>query len=100
MLGDYGTNMVAPAMPIVMQKNRSSSACSRSTSIAEFKYSKYFSVLRPDRRPGRRYGRCLPGRSKTEHQAHDVGDRCAEDAEFSRNAADGTRAVKTPRSSG
>src|SRR6266480_4367697 len=41
----YATNMVAPAMPVVMQKNKVFPALFALDANAEFKYPKYFSVL-------------------------------------------------------
>src|SRR3954466_8822389 len=41
----YATNMVAPAMPVVMQKNKVFPSLFALDANAEFKYPKYFSVL-------------------------------------------------------
>src|SRR2546421_4744665 len=41
----YATNMVAPAMPVVMQKNKVFPALFALDANGEFKYPKYFSVL-------------------------------------------------------
>ena len=44
-LGGYATNMVAPAMPVVMQKNKTFISLFALDVNDEFKYPKYFSVL-------------------------------------------------------
>ena len=44
-VGGYATNMVAPAMPVVMQKNKVFPSLFALDANAEFKYPKYFSVL-------------------------------------------------------
>src|SRR5580765_3394993 len=41
----YATNMVAPAMPVVMQKNKVFPSLFALDANAEFKYPKYFSLL-------------------------------------------------------
>ena len=44
-VGGYATNMVAPAMPVVMQKGKTFISLFALEVNAEFKYPKYFSVL-------------------------------------------------------
>src|ERR1700730_15517709 len=44
-VSSYATNMVAPAMPVVMQKNKTFVSLFALDVNAEFKYNKYFSVL-------------------------------------------------------
>src|SRR5664279_323167 len=44
-LGGYATNMVAPAMPIIVQKKKTFISLFALDVNAEFKYPKYFSVL-------------------------------------------------------
>ena len=44
-VGGYATNMVAPAMPVIMQKNKTFISLFALDVNAEFKYPKYFSVL-------------------------------------------------------
>src|SRR6202035_676442 len=44
-VGGYATNMNAPAMPVVMQKNKTFISLFALDVNAEFKYPKYFSVL-------------------------------------------------------
>ena len=44
-VSSYATNMIAPAMPVVMQKNKFFLSLFGLDVNAEFKYPKYFSVL-------------------------------------------------------
>src|SRR4051794_4303803 len=44
-VGGYATNMVAPALPVVMQKNKTFISLFALDVNHEFKYPKYFSVL-------------------------------------------------------
>src|SRR4051794_35043223 len=44
-VGGYATNMVAPALPVVMQKNKTFFSLFALDVNHEFKYPKYFSVL-------------------------------------------------------
>jgi branched-chain amino acid transport system substrate-binding protein len=44
-VGPYGTNMIAPAMPVVMQKNKLFISLFGTAVNEKFKYPKYFSML-------------------------------------------------------
>jgi len=88
----YATNMVAPAMPIVMQKGKTFVSLFALDVNNEFKYPKYFSVLPtgPDTKPSFTDGFfqvALQQNPKPTTVA-----LAAEDAEFSRNACEGARA--------
>ena len=92
-LSGYATNMIAPAIPIVMQKNKLIISLFGLDANAEFKYPKYFSFI-PTAGPN-------PKQTITEGffqvaAAQNPKPRtlaiASEDAEFSRNAAEGTRA--------
>src|SRR5262245_56725802 len=90
-VGGYATNMNAPAMPVVMAKNKPYISLFALDVNDEFKYPKYFAVLPtgPETKT-----------SFTE-EFFQVGDAqnpkpttvalAAEDAEFSRNACEGAR---------
>src|SRR5580692_2145726 len=88
----YATNMVAPAIPIVMQKNKTFISLFALDANAEFKYPKYFSYI-PTGGPN-------PKATITEGFFQVAAAQnpkpqtvaiAAEDAEFSRNAAEGAR---------
>jgi len=89
----YATNMVAPAIPIVMQKNKTFISLFALDANAEFKYPRYFSMI-PTAGPN-------PKQTITEGFFQVAAAQnpkpqtvaiAAEDAEFSRNASEGVRA--------
>jgi branched-chain amino acid transport system substrate-binding protein len=90
-LSGYATNMVAPAMPIVIQKKKTFISLFALDANAEFKYNKYFSVLPtgPKTRPS-----FTEGFFQVAMQQNPKPTTVAitsEDAEFSRNACEGAR---------
>jgi branched-chain amino acid transport system substrate-binding protein len=90
-MGGYATNMLAPAMPVVMQKNRLFIGMLGIAVNAEFNYPNYFSMIPAGQNP----------KVAVTEGFFDVGMKqnpkpttvaiVAADAEFSRNAADGAR---------
>ena len=89
----YATNMVAPAIPVVMQKNKTFISLFALDANADFKYARYFSWI-PTGGPH-------PKQTITEGFFQAAAAQkpkpttvaiIAEDAEFARNAADGARA--------
>jgi branched-chain amino acid transport system substrate-binding protein len=89
----YATNMIAPAIPIVMQKGKVFISLFGLDANAEFKYPKYFSFI-PTAGPN-------PKQTLTEGFFQVAAAQnpkpqtiaiAAEDAEFSRNASEGARA--------
>jgi branched-chain amino acid transport system substrate-binding protein len=90
-LGGYATNMVAPAMPVVMQKNKTFISLFALDVNAEFKYPKYFSVLPtgPDTKDSFTQGFYEVGLAQNPKPT--TVALAAEDAEFSRNACEGAR---------
>src|SRR5947208_12847297 len=87
----YATNMVAPALPVVMQKNKVFPSLFALDANAEFKYPKYFSVLPtgPDTKTSFTDGFFQSGLAQTPKPT--TVALAAEDAEFSRNACEGAR---------
>jgi branched-chain amino acid transport system substrate-binding protein len=92
-LSGYATNMVAPAIPIVMQKGKVFISLFALDANAEFHYPKYFSFI-PTSGP-------TPRQALTEGFFQVAAAQnpkpktiaiASEDAEFARNAADGARA--------
>ena len=90
-VGGYATNMVAPAMPVVMQKNKTFISLFALDVNHEFKYPKYFSVLPtgPDTKASFTQG--LFEMALTQNPKPTSVALAAEDAEFSRNACEGAR---------
>ena len=86
----YATNMVAPAIPVVMQKGKISSACSRS-GHGEFHYPKYFSMLPSGPKPKEAFTEGFFQIATAQNPKPQTVAIAAEDAEFSHNAADGAR---------
>jgi branched-chain amino acid transport system substrate-binding protein len=87
----YATNMVAPAMPIVMQKGKTFVSLFALDVNSEFKYPKYFSVLPtgPDTKPSFTEG--FYQVAMEQNPKPTTVALTAEDAEFSRNACEGAR---------
>jgi branched-chain amino acid transport system substrate-binding protein len=89
----YATNMVAPTIPIVMQKNKTLISLFALDANAEFKYPRYFAWI-PSSGPSPRQVLTegffqVAAAQNPKPQTIAIA---AEDAEFSRNAADGARA--------
>jgi branched-chain amino acid transport system substrate-binding protein len=90
-LSSYGTNMVAPAMPIMMQKGKVFVSLFALDVNAEFKYPKYFSVLPTGPTPKASFTEGYFQIAAAQTPKPTTVALAAEDAEFSRNAADGAR---------
>jgi branched-chain amino acid transport system substrate-binding protein len=90
-MGGYATNMLAPAMPVVMQRNKLFIGLLGLAVNTEFNYPNYFAMIPsgPDPKPSFTKGffdTALAQSPKPQSVAI-----VAADAEFSRNAADGAR---------
>ena len=85
-VGPYGTNMNAPAMPVVMQKGKVFISLFALDVNSEFHYPKYFSFLPSGEAEGCVQRRLLPGRGSAESETENRFADPAEDAEFARNA--------------
>src|SRR5262249_42529226 len=89
----YGTNMIAPAMPVMMQQNRLFLGLFGLGVNSQFHYPRYFSMLPTGPDPKRAFSQgffdvAMRGDPKPKTLAI-----AAEDAEFSQNASEGTRAI-------
>jgi branched-chain amino acid transport system substrate-binding protein len=90
-IGGYATNMLAPAMPVVMQHNMVFIGLFGLAVNTEFKYDKYFAMIPtgPDAKPAMSkpfFDAAMAQKDKPKTIAI-----VAADAEFARNAADGAR---------
>jgi len=90
-LGGYATNMIAPAMPIVIQRKKTFISLFALDVNAQFKYPRYFSVLPtgPKTKPS-----FTEGFYQVAMQQNPKPTTVAltyEDAEFSQNACEGAR---------
>src|SRR5215468_1206901 len=90
-LGGYATNMVAPAMPVIIQKKKTFISLFALDVNAEFHYPNYFAVLPtgPRTKPSFTEGFFQVAMQQSPKPQTLV--LTAEDAEFSRNACEGAR---------
>jgi branched-chain amino acid transport system substrate-binding protein len=91
LISSYGTNLVAPAMPIVMQKNRLFFGLFALGVNSEFHYPKYFSMLvfGPDPKPT--FSKGWFDIAIAQNPKPQTVALVTADAEFGRNALDGAR---------
>ncbi len=87
----YATNMIAPAMPVVMQKNKVFPSLFGLDVNAEFKYNKYFSVLPTGPNTKSSFTEGFFDSAMAQNPKPTTVALAAEDAEFSRNACEGAR---------
>ena len=92
MVSSYATNMIAPAMPVVMQKNKFFLSLFGLDVNAEFKYPKYFSVLPTGQDTKESFTEGFYEAALKQNPKPTTIALAAEDAEFSRNACEGARA--------
>jgi branched-chain amino acid transport system substrate-binding protein len=87
----YATNMVAPAIPVVMQKNKTFISLFALAANSEFHYPRYFSMLPsgPDTKEAFTEGFFQV--AAAQNPKPKTIALAAEDAEFSRNACEGAR---------
>ena len=87
----YATNMVAPAMPVVMQKKKTFISLFALDVNAQFKYPQYFSVLPTGPTPKASFTEGFFQIALAQNPKPTTIALAAEDAEFSRNACEGAR---------
>ena len=93
-VGDYGTNLLAPAMPIVIQHKMTFFALFGLDVNHQFHYDRYFSMVPtggPD--PSGSFSQGFFAVAEAQNPKPKTIAIVAADAEFSRNAADGARAA-------
>jgi branched-chain amino acid transport system substrate-binding protein len=90
-MGGYATNMLAPAMPVVMSKNKLFIGLLGLAVNTEFNYPNYFAMIPsgPDPKPA--FTRGFFDTALAQSPKPQTVAIVAADAEFSRNAADGAR---------
>jgi branched-chain amino acid transport system substrate-binding protein len=89
----YATNMIVPALPVVMQRNKLFVGLFGLAANSKFHYPRYFSMLPTGPDPKRAFSQgffdmAMKGNPKPKTVAI-----AAADAEFSQNAADGAREI-------
>lgn len=90
-VGGYATNMVAPTIPVVMQKKKTLIGLFALDANAEFQYDKYFSVLPTGPTPKTSFTEGVFQVAAKQNPKPATIALAAEDAEFSRNACEGAR---------
>src|ERR1700733_1510883 len=89
----YATNMVRPAIPVAMQKNKTLLSLFALDANAEFKYPRYFSYIPTGGpNPKQTISEGFFQVAAAQNPKPQTIAIAAEDAEFSRNAAEGARA--------
>src|SRR6267142_1358338 len=90
-IGGYGTNMLAPAMPVVMQKNKVFIGLLGLGVNTEFNYPRYFVMIPsgPDPKPS--FTKGFIDLAMAQNPKPQTIAIVAADAEFARNGADGAR---------
>jgi branched-chain amino acid transport system substrate-binding protein len=90
-VGPYATNMVAPAIPVVMQKGKVFIGLFALAANSEFHYPKYFSMLPSGPTPKESFTEGFFDVAAAQDPKPQTIAIVSEDAEFARNCADGAR---------
>ena len=90
-IGGYGTNMLAPAMPIVIQRNKMFLGLFGLAVNSEFDYPKYFSMVPNGPQPKVSVTEGFFATAMAQDPKPQTVAMVGADAEFSRNALDGAR---------
>lgn len=90
-VGGYATNMIAPAMPIVMQHGKVFIGLLGLAVNTKFKYDKYFAMIPSGQNPKPAFTKGFFSVALAQNPKPTTVAIVAADAEFSRNAADGAR---------
>jgi len=91
-IGGYGTNMLAPAMPVVMQKKKIFIGLFGTAVNSEFHYSRYFAMVPTGPDPKEALTKGFFELAMSQNPKPQTVAIVAADAEFARNASDGARA--------
>jgi branched-chain amino acid transport system substrate-binding protein len=90
-IGPYGTNMNAPAMPVIMQKGKTLIGLFALDVNSEFHYAKYFSMLPAGPTPREAFTEGFFQVAAAQNPKPETLALAGEDAEFARNACEGAR---------
>jgi branched-chain amino acid transport system substrate-binding protein len=91
-MGGYATNMLAPAMPVVMQKNRTFIGLLGVAVNSEFNYPNYFAMIPSGEDAKASFTKGFFEVAMQQDPKPQTVAMAAADAEFSRNACDGAKA--------
>ena len=87
----YATNMIAPAMPIAMQRKKVFPALFGTGVNSEFKYDKYFAMIPTGPNPKPAFTKPFFDVAVAQNPKPETISLAAADAEFGRNVCDGAR---------
>ena len=91
LLGPYATNMVAAAMPVIMQHNMTTIGLFANAANSNFHYQRYFSILPTGPEPKRSFSTGFFEIAQAQSPKPETVAMIAADAEFAQNAAEGAR---------
>ena len=97
-IGPYATNMVAPAMPVIIQHNMVDVSIQALDVNSEFHYPRYFATLPVGQKPKLAFAEGFFEIAAAQNPKPKTVAIIAADAEFSRNSSDGARqAIKNSK---
>ena len=91
LIGPYATNMVAPAIPVLMQNKKTTIGIMANAANSKFHYDQYFSILPTGPEPQKAFGYGFFELAAAAEPRPKTVAIVAADAEFAQNAADGAR---------
>ena len=91
LIGPYATNMVAPAIPVLMQNKKTTIGIMANAANSKFHYDQYFSILPTGPEPQKAFGYGFFELAAGAEPRPKTVAIVAADAEFAQNAADGAR---------
>jgi len=91
LIGPYATNMVAPAIPVLMQYHKTTIGILANAANSKFHYDQYFSMLPTGPEPKKSFAYGFLEMAAAQKPRPTTVAIVAADAEFTQNAADGAR---------
>jgi len=91
LIGPYATNMVAPAIPVLMQFHKTTIGILANAANSKFHYDQYFSMLPTGPEPQKSFAYGFFQLAAAQNPRPKTVAIIAADAEFAQNAADGAR---------
>ncbi len=91
LIGPYATNMVAPAIPVLMQYHKTTIGILANAANSKFHYDQYFSMLPTGPEPKKSFAYGFFEMAAAQKPRPKTVAIVAADAEFAQNAADGAR---------
>jgi len=93
LIGPYATNMVAPAIPVLMQYKKTTIGILANAANSKLHYDQYFSLLPTGPEPQKSFAQGFFELAAAQKPRPKTVAIVAADAEFAQNAADGARQV-------